>query len=95
MSIEGELVVRVSTAGGRVSGASARAERPRVAGRLFAGRPADEAPVLAGTLFAICGRSQAIGSRTAVDAARGVEPRAASGLGARLGVDGQGAERRG
>jgi uptake hydrogenase large subunit len=74
MSIEGELVVRVSTAGGRVSGASARAERPRVAGRLFAGRPADEAPVLAGTLFAICGRSQAIGSRTAIDAARGLEP---------------------
>ena len=63
MSIEGELVVRVSTAGGRVSRASARAERPRVAGRLFAGRPADEAPALAGALFAICGRSQAIGSR--------------------------------
>ncbi|MDH5264973.1 MAG: hypothetical protein OEX21_09515 [Betaproteobacteria bacterium] len=74
MSIEGELVVRVSTAGGRVSRASARAERPRVAGRLFAGRPADEAPLLAGALFAICGRSQAIGARTAIEAARGVQP---------------------
>jgi hypothetical protein len=76
MSIEGELVVRVSAAEGRVSRASARAERPRIAGRLFAGRPADDAPVLAGALFAICGRSQAIGSRTAVEAARGEEPSA-------------------
>jgi len=73
MSIEGELVVSVSASGGHVRRASARAERPRVAGRLFAGRPADEAPVLAGALFAICGRSQAIGSRAAVEAARGVE----------------------
>jgi hypothetical protein len=73
MSIEGELVVSVSAAAGRVHRASARAERPRVAGRLFAGRPADQAPVLAGTLFAICGRSQAIGALAAVEAARGVE----------------------
>ncbi len=76
MAIEGELVVRVETAGGRVSRASARAERPRVAGRLFAGRAADEAPVLAGTLFAICGRSQAIASRAAVEAARDEGPAA-------------------
>ena len=72
MAIEGELVVRIATASGRVSRAAARAERPRVAGRLFAGRAADEAPLLAGMLFAICGRSQAIGSQAAIEAARGV-----------------------
>ena len=71
MAIEGELVVRIATASGRVSRASARAERPRVAGRLFAGRAADEAPLLAGALFAICGRSQAVASRAASEAARG------------------------
>lgn len=71
MSIEGELVVRIETASGRVSRASARTDRPRVANRLFAGRAADEAPVLAGTLFAICGRSQAVASHAAVEAARG------------------------
>jgi hypothetical protein len=73
MPIEGELVVRIATASGRVSQASARAERPRVAGRLFGGRPASEAPLLAGALFAICGRSQAVASSAAIEAARGRE----------------------
>jgi hypothetical protein len=71
MSIAGELVVRIETAGGRVSRAGARAERPRVARRIFAGRPADTVPLLAGTLFAICGRSQAVASQAAIEAARG------------------------
>ena len=71
MTIEGELVVRIATAGGRVTRAEARAERPRVAGRLFPGRPANEAGALAGALFSICGRSQAIAAEGAVEAARG------------------------
>jgi hypothetical protein len=75
MVIEGELVVRVTCASGRVSAASARAERPRVAGRLFGGRPADEAPLLAGALFAICGRSQSVAAQAAIEAARGQEAR--------------------
>jgi uptake hydrogenase large subunit len=71
MPIEGELVVSLTTQAGRVTGARARAERPRVAGRLFTGRAAAEASPLAGALFAICGRSQAIAAAAAVAAARG------------------------
>lgn len=78
MAIEGELVVRIATGGGRVSRAEARVERPRVAGRLFTGRPAREAGALAGALFAICGRSQAIAADGAVEAARGDTASAAS-----------------
>jgi coenzyme F420-reducing hydrogenase alpha subunit len=74
MAIEGELVVRVTAAGGRVTLAEARAERPRVADRLFAGRLASEAAPLAGTLFAICGRSQAVAAAAAVDAAKREAP---------------------
>jgi hypothetical protein len=73
MSIEGELVVRVETEGGRVRRASASSERPRVARRIFGGRPAGEAAPLAGSLFAICGRSQAIAAAGAVESARGDE----------------------
>ena len=72
MPIEGELVVRVESRGGRVTAASARAERPRVADRLFPGRPAHEAAALARSLFALCGRSQAIAAESAVEAIRGV-----------------------
>lgn len=72
MSIEGELVVRIEASGGRVRRAQARPERPRVAGRLFGGRRAVEAPPLAGALFAICGRSQAIASAAAIEAAQGI-----------------------
>ena len=77
MAIEGELVVRIATADGRVMRAQASAERPRVAGALFRGRRAAEAPVLAGALFAICGRSQAIAAAAAVETARG-EPAGAA-----------------
>jgi coenzyme F420-reducing hydrogenase alpha subunit len=71
MPIEGELVVRIESRNGRVTRARARAERPRVASRLFPGRPANEAALLARTLFAVCGRSQAIAARSAVEAIRG------------------------
>jgi coenzyme F420-reducing hydrogenase alpha subunit len=74
MTIEGELVVRVATSGGRVTRAQARAERPRVAGALFTGRPSGEAAALAGTLFAICGHSQAAAAEGAVEAASGRSP---------------------
>jgi coenzyme F420-reducing hydrogenase alpha subunit len=71
MPIEGELVVRIESRNGRVTHASACAERPRVASRLFPGRPANEAALLARSLFAVCGRSQAIAARSALEAIRG------------------------
>ncbi len=74
MAIEGELVVSIAAAAGRVTRAEARAERPRVAGALFRGRRAAEAAPLAGALFALCGRAQSIAAGAAVEAARGEEP---------------------
>ncbi len=71
MAIDGELVVRLETDAGRVTHASARAERPRLAARLFTGRRAAEAPALAGALYAICARSQAAAAEAAVEAAQG------------------------
>lgn len=73
MSLAGELVVRLAGDGEPVV-ASARIERPRVADRLFTGRPAAEAETLAGTLFAICGRSQAVAAASAREAAEGRVP---------------------
>jgi Ni,Fe-hydrogenase I large subunit len=77
MAIEGELVVSIETAAGRVKVAEAQVRRPRVANRLFSGREAREAGALAGALFAICGRSQAVAADAAVDAARGRPPQPA------------------
>lgn len=79
MAIEGELVVRVETHAGRVTRARARPLRPRVAGPLFSGRRASEAAPLAGALFAICGRSQAIAAAAAVESARDVDESPALG----------------
>lgn len=75
MSLEGELVVRVASREGRVTGAEVRCDRPRAASRLMPGRDAREAPALAGALYAICGRSQAIAAQCAIEAIRGEPPR--------------------
>ncbi len=74
MTIEGELVLRVDWADGRVTRARARTERPRVARALLTGRRADEAVNLVATLFAICGRSQEVAAASAVEQARGEVP---------------------
>lgn len=71
LPIEGELVVRVTTSRGRVDAIEARTERPQVAPRLMPGRLASEAPRLLAALFAVCGRSQAVAARSAVEAANG------------------------
>jgi uptake hydrogenase large subunit len=73
MPIEGELLVRIESRDGRVTAASARAERPRVARRLFLGRPGREAAPICRSLFSVCGRSQAIAAQGAVEAIEGRE----------------------
>ena len=70
MSTEGELLVRVRSAGRRVTSVTARCLRPRLAARLFPGRPADEVAPLARTLYALCGRSQAAAAEAAIEAIR-------------------------
>ena len=72
MSVEGELVVRVDTRAGRVTAVSARPVRPRVGRALFVGRRAAEVPALARSIFSVCGRSQAIAARAAIEAIDGV-----------------------
>lgn len=74
MSVEGELVVRIDTRAGRPSAISARAVRPRVGPTLFVGRRAAEVPALARSLFSVCGRSQAIAARGAIEAIEGIAP---------------------
>ena len=71
--LEGELLVRVDTRAGRVTALTARCERPRAGPMLFVGRRAAEIPALARSLFSVCGRSQAIAARAAVEAIEGVE----------------------
>lgn len=71
MPIEGELVVRVECQGRRVTSATARCQRPRMASRLFPGRPARDAVPLARALYAICGRSQSAAAEAAIEAIRG------------------------
>lgn len=70
-------MLRLTVADGRVARAEARVQRPRIAGKLFDGRAPGEAEPLAGSLFAICGRAQAIAAACAVEEALGlaeVEP---------------------
>lgn len=74
MAIEGELVVRVDWDAGRVKRAEACSRRPRLAGRILAGRSPEEAVAMVSTLFAICGRSQGVAAAAATEAARSHEP---------------------
>jgi hypothetical protein len=79
MALDGELVVRLDWDGGRVRAAHPRSVRPR-ASRVLIGRRAEEAPALAGRLFAICGRSQSVAAESAQLAARGAQRDEASAL---------------
>lgn len=77
MSLEGELLVRIDTRGGRVTALAARPDRPRVGPMVFAGRRPGEIPALARSLFSVCGRSQAIAARAALEAIEGIDAGAA------------------
>lgn len=67
----GALTVRAALADGYVRRAEVSSTRPVSLSRLFIGRPADEAPVLAGSLFSLCGFSHAVAAALAVARARG------------------------
>jgi uptake hydrogenase large subunit len=69
MTPVGELVVHLAWDGACVREARVRSERPR-ASRVLVGRRAEEAPALAGQLYAICARSQAVAAAAAVRSAR-------------------------
>jgi hypothetical protein len=67
----GSILIRVEIADDRICSVRIGSSRPTRLTRLFLGRPAQEAPILAGRLFALCGRAHAVASAAAVAAARG------------------------
>ncbi|WP_460018924.1 nickel-dependent hydrogenase large subunit [Magnetospira thiophila] len=71
---EGRLHISLTLEGGRVAKVAVDVARPRLAGRLLTGRPADQAPRLMGMVFSICGKAQAGACARAVAAARGQTP---------------------
>jgi len=70
--MQGELLVRLESLGGRVTSASATAVRPKAA-RLLMGLPPRQAAPLLRSTFTENGRSQAIAARAAVEAIAGHE----------------------
>jgi len=66
----GDVTIRAALSEGHVRSAQIVSTRPVVAARLFVGRPAEEAPVLAGRLFSLCGYSHTVAARLAVAAAK-------------------------
>jgi len=76
VSLEGELVVRATWDGSRVTGIDVASTRPHVAGPLLAGRTVAEAVAMVPRLFSICGRSQGVAAALACDAAAGRVPEA-------------------
>jgi hypothetical protein len=68
---------------GRVTDVRLRSGRPVGVARLFTGRPAAEAPSLAGSLFSLCGFSHRVAARRALAAAQGAaaEPSRAESVG--------------
>jgi hypothetical protein len=78
MNVEGELSIRIALRGNAVAEVAIVSTRPRVADKLLAGKPVEEALALVPTLFSICGRAQANAAQLAVQAAQGAVPDAAA-----------------
>ena len=67
----GTIAIRAAITDGYIRSAHVESTRPVAAAGLFVGRPADQAPVLAGRLFTLCGYSHRVASHLAVAAALG------------------------
>jgi Ni,Fe-hydrogenase I large subunit len=78
VTIEGELVVRLAWDGRQVLRTSIRSSRPIIARRILSHRTAAEAVALVPALFSVCAGAQGVAAASAVDAALGREPSAAS-----------------
>ena len=73
MSIEGELIVRVTWDGERVAGVDVRSTRPHLVSRLVHGQRSDAAVDIVANLHAVCGGAHRAVAATACDAASGRE----------------------
>jgi hypothetical protein len=74
-SLEGRIDITLTTRGGRIAGVEIDSSRPQLAQRMMAGHTPDEGVQLAGLVFSLCGRAQAI----AADAGGTVEAAEQSG----------------
>lgn len=74
MSLAGTLRFALAWDGRRVLGVQIAAARPLLAGRLLAGRHADEAKALVPLLFGICRQAQGVAAAAALGAAQGAPP---------------------
>ncbi|CCQ72579.1 nickel-dependent hydrogenase large subunit [Magnetospira sp. QH-2] len=71
---EGRLDIALTLSGERVDAVTIDVARPRLAGRLLVGRPAEAAPKMMGLVFSICGTAQTCAALRAVEAAQGLTP---------------------
>ena len=69
--LEGHVDIIVDWDGKHILNADVSSVRPNVADHLLKGRPVEEAPVMLGRLFTLCGTSQGMAARLACDAATG------------------------
>ena len=67
----GAITIKAALADDHVRAVQILSSRPQSLSHLFVGRPADEAPLLAGRLFSLCGYSHQAAATLAVAAARG------------------------
>jgi len=74
MSIEGEIVVRLARAAGRIDRVSIRSTRPLATARVVVGRRAGEAAALVPRLYSVCANAQGAASACALEAAAGRAP---------------------
>lgn len=69
----GTIRINVTMSRDQVCAVELKASRPQGLARMFVGRRPEEAPVLAGQLFSLCGFSQSVAARLAVLQAAGSE----------------------
>jgi hypothetical protein len=80
----GAISIAVETADDRICSVLLRSSRPAGLARLFRGRPAEEAPLLAERLHALCGVAHGHAAAAAIAAARGRRARPSSATNIRL-----------
>ncbi len=73
-AIEGRVDIALLCHGGLVAEVQVVSTRPQIAQRLLVGRTPAQAADLAGLLFSLCGRAQAVASAAAAEAALGTTP---------------------
>ncbi len=75
MAVEGKLEISLFAEDGRVSQVEIASSRPLRLTKLFAGKTPDEALVLIGSLYSVCGIAQKAAALSAIEAAMGHEKR--------------------